>query len=125
MVGGAHRGPVGVGRQRRTIRLVQGLLVLLAAGVLLFAGYSMGRSSGYEAGRDADAIDAPRAPAASQTVVLVLLGLGVLGGAFALQTEGGVRLLTPAKLHEMEQGFDLGPQPAIDEEEEDQSAGSA
>lgn len=122
MVGGAYRGPVGVGRQRRTIRLVQVLLVLLAAGVLMFAGYSMGRSSGYEAGRDAEAIDAPRAPATSQTVVLVILGLAVLAGAFALQTEGGVRLLTPARLLEMEQGLDAGPRPAPDEE--DQPPGS-
>ena len=122
MVGGAHRGPVGVERQRRTIRVVQILLVPLSAGLLMFAGYSMGRASGYEAGRQAEAIDAPRAPAASQTIVLAILGLVVLGGAFALQTEGGVRLLTPARLLEMERGLELGPQPAG---EEDQSPGSA
>jgi hypothetical protein len=40
-------------------------------------------------------------------VVLGVLGLGALGAALALQVPGGVRLLTPAKLLEMEE--DAGP----------------
>ncbi len=104
MVGGAHRGPVGLGRQRRTIRIVQAILVLLGAALLVFAGYSLGRSSGYEAGRNAAALDAPREPSGAQTVVLTILGLAALGGALAVQGEGGVRLLTPARLAAMDKG---------------------
>jgi hypothetical protein len=103
MVGGAYRGPVGVNRQRRTIRLVQIILVLLAAGLLMFAGYSLGRSRGYDEGRAADTLSAPKEPSTVQTVVLVVLGLGAFGAALALQVPGGVRLLTPAKLLEMEE----------------------
>jgi hypothetical protein len=102
MVGGAYRGPVGVGRQRRAIRLVQGLLVLLAAGLLAFAGYSLGLKSGYDDGKRAGEVDAPRPPAATQTIVLGVLGLAAFGAALGLQSEGGVRLLTPARLREME-----------------------
>lgn len=114
MVGGAYRGPVGVGRQRRTIRFVQILLVLIAAGLLMFAGYSMGRRSGFDDGRRAGDIDAPTQPAASQTFVVALLGLGALGAAIALQTDGGVRLLTPARLRELEE---MGGQPIALEED--------
>jgi len=113
MVGGAHRGPVGVNRQRRTIRMVQVILVLLAAGLLMFAGYSMGRSRGFDDGRAAETLSPPRSPSAVQTVVLGVLGLGALGAALALQVSGGVRLLTPAKLLEMEEA--TGPVHVNDE----------
>jgi hypothetical protein len=114
MVGGAYRGPVGVGRQRRTIRFMQALLVLIAAGLLCFAGYSYGVRAGFDDGTEAsEALSAPRSPAMSQTVVLIVLGLGALGGAVGLQTEGGVRLLTPARLREMEEA---GAMPIVMEE---------
>jgi len=121
MAGGAHRGPVGLGRQRRTIRIVQAILVLLGAALLMFAGFSLGRSSGYEAGRNAAEVDAPREPSDAQTVVLAILGLAALGGALAVQGDGGVRLLTPARLAEMEKGagpvaFDKAPEGAEAEE---------
>ena len=102
MGGGSHRGPLGLRRQRRTIRFVQFLLIAIAAGLLLFAGYSWGRSSGYEAGTRADAIDAPRRPSSVQTVALGVLGTLALGAALLLQ--GGpetVRIPTPAKLDEL------------------------
>ena len=99
--GGAHRGPVAPGRQRRTIRIVQGLLVLIAAGLLMFAGYSMGRSSGYEDGQRAGQLDAPREPSSVQTIVLAALGLAALGGALYLQGDGTVRVPTPARLEEL------------------------
>ena len=102
MVGGAYRGPVGLQRQRRTIRMVQIFLIVIAAGLLLFAGYSLGRSSGYDRGLKADELGAPPRPAVSQTIVLVILGLGALAGSLAIQSEGGVRLLTPARLRDME-----------------------
>jgi hypothetical protein len=102
MVGGAYRGPVGVGRQRRTIRMIQGVLVLIAAGLLMFAGYSMGESAGYDRGQAADSLDASEPPGASQTVVLAILGVLAFSAALLLQTEGGVRLLTPKKLLELE-----------------------
>jgi len=98
--GGATRGPVGVRRQRRTIRLVQALLVLLAAGSLMFAGYSLGRRDGVNDARSASALDAPRSPSVVQTVVLVALGIGALTGALLVQGEG-VRVPTPARLEEL------------------------
>jgi type VI protein secretion system component VasK len=102
MGGGSHRGPLGLRRQRRTIRFTQFLLIAIAAGLLLFAGYSWGRSSGYEAGSRAGEIDAPRRPSAAQTIVLGVLGTGALAAALILQ--GGpetVRIPTPAKLDEL------------------------
>ena len=116
MVGGAHRGPVGVDRQRRTIRMVQIILVLLAAGLLMFAGYSLGRARGFDEGRSADELSAPKKPSAVQTIVLAALGLGALGAAIALQAPGGVRLLTPAKLLEMEESGAVGSVHVAEEE---------
>ena len=101
MTGGAHRGPVAHGRQRRTIRFVQVLLALVAAGLLLFAGYSWGRADGFERARDASEVDAPRAPGAGQVVVLVVLAGAALGAAYALGGPGGVRIPTPARLDEL------------------------
>lgn len=101
MTGGTHRGPLGLRRQRRTIRFVQVVLVLTAAGLLLFAGYSWGRSSGYDAGTRAGEIDAPRSPSGVQTVVLSVLGLAALGGALVLQGDGTVKIPTPARLDEL------------------------
>lgn len=111
MGGGAYRGPVELGRQRRTIRFVQILLVLIAAALLVFAGYSWGRSNGFDRGRRADELGAPQKPAAAQTLVLTLLGLAFLGSALAIQSEGGVRLLTPARLRDMELLGEGGPEP--------------
>ena len=101
MGGGTHRGPVGLRRQRRTIRFIQVLLVLTAAGLLGFAGYALGRTSGYEAGARTGAIDAPREPSNVQTLVLGALGLATLAGAFALQGDGTVKVPTPARLEEL------------------------
>ncbi len=100
-VGGAHRGPVGVSRQRRTLRLVQTLLVLLAAGLFIFAGYSWGRASGFEAGKRAENIDAPRTPSSGQTIVLSVLGGSALVAAFLLQSGGVLRSPVPARLDEL------------------------
>ena len=101
MGGGAHRGPVGATRQRRTIRFVQVLLVIVACGLIVFAGYSWGRASGFDEARKADALDAPREPSRVQTLVLALLGAGAIAAAFALQDGSGVRLPTPARLEEL------------------------
>ena len=109
MVGGAYRGPVGLGRQRRTIRFIQILLVLTAAGLLMFAGYSLGRARGFSDGQRGGVLGAPKPPAAAQTVVIGLLGLVALGAALVLQVEGGVRLLTPARLIELEKAGELEP----------------
>jgi hypothetical protein len=98
--GGAHRGPVGHARQRRSIRIVQALLVLCAAGLLLFAGYSWGLSSGYERAAETSTIDRPSPPSPWQAVVLSVLGLVSLGAATALQGSG-VRIPVPARLEEL------------------------
>lgn len=109
MVGGAYRGPVGLGRQRRTIRFVQVLLVVTAAGLLMFAGYSLGRTRGFDEGRQEGNLGAPKPPAVAQTFVIGFLGLVALGAALVLQVEGGVRLLTPARLLELEKAGELEP----------------
>jgi hypothetical protein len=101
MGGGAHRGPVAVTRQRRTLRFVQGLLVVIAAGLLLFAGHQWGRSSGFEDARAAAGLGGPAQPSAMQVIALAVLGLSALGVAVALQGPGGIRIPTPARLDEL------------------------
>ena len=93
MGGGAHRGPVGLTRQRRTLRFVQGLLVLIGAALLLFAGYQWGRAGD----TDSDV----RAPSAMQVVALGVLGTAAFAAALALQGRGGIRIPTPARLEEL------------------------
>jgi hypothetical protein len=101
MGGGAHRGPVAVTRQRRTLRFVQGLLVVIAAGLLVFAGHQWGRSSGFEDARAVADLGGPKQPSAIQVIVLTVLGLAALGAAVALQGPGGIRIPTPARLDEL------------------------
>lgn len=101
IAGGAHRGPVAATRQRRTIRFVQILLVLIAGGLMALAGYSLGRVHGYDAGRRANELDAPRRPSVVQTIVLVSLGGVSIALAGALGAGGVVRLPTPARVDEL------------------------
>lgn len=101
MAGGAHRGPVAPTRQRRTLRFIQLLLVLTAAGLVAFAGYSYGRVDGYDAGKRATDLDPPRPPSAVQTIVLVVLGGLALTGAALLQDGSSVRIPTPARLDDL------------------------
>ena len=79
---------------------MQALLVLCAAGLLLFAGYSWGLSSGYERAAETSTIDRPSPPSPWQAVVLSVLGLVSLGAATALQGSG-VRIPVPARLEEL------------------------
>lgn len=116
-------------RQRRTVRSMQGLLVVAATGLLLFAGYSWGQraTSGMDEG---DALEPRRVPGVAQVIVPALLGLGCCVAAITLQSEAGVRLLTPARLTEMQQqapradrshgvgGTDEDPPPGQREESE-------
>ena len=101
MGGGAHRGPVALARQRRTIRCVQVLLVLFAGALLVLAGYSWGRVAGYDAGRRAAPLDVPPAESTARTIVLGMVGLAAVAGAVALQGRGGVRIPTPARLEDL------------------------
>jgi len=77
---------------------MQGLLIAMAAALLLLAGYSWGRAAGYDQGLAAGDIDAPSAPSTTQTIVLITLGAGSLAGAFLLQRDGVAVVPTPAKL---------------------------
>jgi hypothetical protein len=97
MGGGAHRGPVAVTRQRRTLRFVQGLLVVLGAGLILFAAFQWSRSGDARAAP----VGGPTAPSAGEIVSLAILGLAALGAARLLQGPGGVRMPTPARLEEL------------------------
>jgi hypothetical protein len=101
MLGGTHRGPVGAGRQRRTVRLIQILLVLISGALMMYAGYSWGRLHGYRAGIRSDSFDRPRPPSVAQTVVLVLLGGATIVAAASLEQRGAIRLPTPARLDEL------------------------
>jgi TRAP-type C4-dicarboxylate transport system permease small subunit len=100
LAGGTYRGPAELRRQRRALRTVQAILVLLATGLLLFAGYTWGRSSGLDARRQARGFDAPSRPSSVQTAALALLGGVAFAAAVALQGDG-VRLPTPARLEEL------------------------
>lgn len=80
---------------------MQVLLVAIAVAFLLFAGYSLGRVNGYNAGRNSTQVGGPSKPSAVETVVLVILGAAALAGAFALQAPEGVRMPTPARLEEL------------------------
>lgn len=82
----------------------------------MFAGYSLGERAGYQDGRRT--LDAPAEPSSAQTAVLAILGLGAIAACVGLQTEGGVRLLTPARLREMEES---GALPIVVDEQEAQS----
>lgn len=88
-------------RQRRTIRFVQVVFVLFAAGLFVFAGYSFGRAAGYDAGTRSDAIDAPSDPSIVQGAVLVVLGGISLTAGMLLNAGGAVRMPTPARLDDL------------------------
>lgn len=80
---------------------MQVLLLVMAAGSFGWAGYSLGRAAGFDDGRRADALESPRPPSTSETVVLAGLGLGALVAAFALGGGGAARIPTPARLDEL------------------------
>jgi hypothetical protein len=119
MGGGAHRGPVAVTRQRRTLRFVQGLLVVLGAGLLLFAASQWARSHDFEEPRADRAAGGPTAPSMGEVAALAVLGLTGLGAAWLLQGPGGIRIPTPARLDEL-----AGRAEAVAVERAEQSAAS-
>lgn len=75
--------------------------ILFAIGLFVFAGYSFGRSTGYDAGARAEEIDAPAEPSLTQGVVLVVLGSVALIGGMLLDAGGAVRIPTPARLDDL------------------------
>ena len=101
MGGGAHRGPVAITRQRRTLRFVQGLLAVLGAGLLILAAYQWARSNDFDETRPDRAAGGPTAPSTGQVAALAVLGAAGLGAAWLLQGPGGVRIPTPARLEEL------------------------
>lgn len=84
MTGGSHRGPVALGRQRRTLRFVQFLFVALGIVMLVLAIFPL-RSGG----------------TITRTAVLAFMGLGSVGVALLLQDGSGVRMPVPARLDEL------------------------
>jgi hypothetical protein len=83
------------------MRLMQVLLVLIAAGSLMFSGYSLGRVDGFEAGARSEELGSPRRPAVVQTVVLAVVGVGALAAAVLIGGTGEPRVPTPARLDEL------------------------
>lgn len=82
-VGGAHRGPVAAGRQRRTIRFVQILLALGCAALIAFGVYSFAERT------------------LEQGIVLIVIGVLSGGAAYLLADGPSVRVPTPARLDEL------------------------
>jgi hypothetical protein len=101
MGGGAHRGPVALTRQRRTLRFVQALLVVLGVGLLFLAAYQWARSNDFDEPRASRAAGGPTAPSTGEVVALAVFGAGALGAAGLLQGPGGIRIPTPARLEEL------------------------
>lgn len=95
MAGGTYRGPVGLRRQKRTIRFVQVLLVVsaLAVAFLAIATWPDGRSP--QPGTLA------RATTLAQPVVLFSIAAALGLGACLLADGRDVRIPTPARLEEL------------------------
>lgn len=100
MLGGALRGPVAPSRQRRTIRLVQLLLLFMAAGLVVFAVTSATEVATYDPAGLAS-FERPRPPSVIQPVVLGILAVFALGAAASLGIGRTVNLPTPARLDEL------------------------
>lgn len=96
MGGGALRGPLGLRRQRRTIRFVQLLLVALGVALVVVA---IGTASGTTSRPDPRTF--ARAGSLAQPIVLGLLALAAWGAAWLLTDGRGVRIPTPARLDEL------------------------
>ena len=94
--GGALRGPLGLRRQRRTIRFVQILLVLIGAG---FTAFAVIASAGV--GRQPDPSTLARPATVGQPIVLGVMALAAWGAAWLLGDGRGVRIPTPARLDEL------------------------
>jgi hypothetical protein len=76
-------------------------MVLVAAGLLLFAGYGMGKKDGYSDGRRSGELGGPEQTSTGEVVVPAGLALLFLAGAFYLQAQGGLRMPSPARLDEL------------------------
>src|SRR5688572_6305344 len=99
MLGGAHRGPVAPGRQRRTIRFVQVLLAAMGLGLIALTVASALEIVGHDPS-GFGSFDRPRPPSWGQPVVLAILACVSLAAAAALGVGRTVNLPTPARLEE-------------------------
>ena len=96
MAGGSHRGPVGLTRQRRTIRIVQVILLVIAIGLVIAAITSWG-----QVGEAPDPRTLARQTSYAQPIVLFILALVAAGAAWLLSDGRAVRIPTPARLEEL------------------------
>jgi hypothetical protein len=80
---------------------MQVVLVVIAASLFTFTGYTLGRAAGFDEGRRAREIGGPARPSAVQVIVLAVLGAGAAAGAYLLGGPSGVRIPTPARLDEL------------------------
>lgn len=95
MAGGAYRGPVGLRRQKRTIRFVQVLLALGAIGVTIVAIAAWPDGGAPQPGTLA------RAAGIAQPLVLLVVTGALAAGAWLLADGRDVRIPTPARLEEL------------------------
>lgn len=96
LTGGSYRGPLGLRRQRRTIRFVQLLLIAIGTGLVVFAFVA---AAGMDERPDPGTL--ARAGSLAQPVVLGLLALVAWGAAWLLADGREVRIPTPARLDEL------------------------
>ncbi|MDQ3963130.1 MAG: hypothetical protein M3277_04345 [Actinomycetota bacterium] len=96
MGGGAHRGPLGLRRQRRTIRFVQLLLLAIGLGLAAFALASVS-----DIGQRPQPGTLARPGSVAQAIVLGVLAAGAWAAAWLLADGRGVRIPTPARLDEL------------------------
>lgn len=82
------------GRQKRTIRFMQLLFVVIAVGLVAYALVALGSSEENVLGGSHD-------PGILQPLVLFFLAAGAVGAAAALGGRDGVRIPTPARLEEL------------------------
>jgi hypothetical protein len=78
---------------------MQGLLAVIAVALFVFAGFTLTRALNSD-GAPSN-FGASTKPSVVEPIVLILLGVGVLLGARALQSPEGIRMPTPARLEEL------------------------
>ncbi len=96
MGGGSYRGPLGLRRQRRTIRFVQVLLVVIGLALATVALVSVG-----DVGDRPDPATLAATDSIARPIVLGSLALSAWFAAWLLADGRGVRIPTPARLDEL------------------------
>ena len=95
MGGGTYRGPLGLRRQKRTIRFVQ---ILLAVSAVVIAVVAIAT---WPDGRTPQHGTLARPTSIAQPFVMLVMAAALGGGAWLLADGRDVRIPTPARLEEL------------------------